>query len=78
VASEPLEPKPVLEKFTEIPSAKEKWQENVNLLPLFMSASTYIFRIAIWMGVTCHFFEIYIWSGFSNLRQIWELEGLDT
>ncbi len=34
VASEPLGPKPVLEAFTEILFAKEKWRENVRLLPL--------------------------------------------
>jgi hypothetical protein len=33
----------------------------------FVSSTTYIFRIAIWMGVTCHFFEIYIWSVLRNM-----------
>jgi hypothetical protein len=44
--------------------AKQKWQEKR------ASPATYIFRIAILVGVTCHFFEIYIWSALKKMAGI--------
>jgi hypothetical protein len=70
VASEALEPKPVLETFTENPLCKRKVAGENASPATFVSSTTYIFRIAISEGVTCHFFEIYIWSGFRNLAGI--------
>jgi hypothetical protein len=75
--SEPLEPKPVLEAFTESLCKRKVAGECASPATL-VSSTTYIFRIAILVGVTCHFFDIYIWNGFRNLAGIGEFWGLDT
>jgi hypothetical protein len=77
VASESHDRKPVLETFTENHLCKRKVAGECSSPATFVSSTTYIFRIAILLGVTCHFLEIYIWNVLKKMAGIEGVWGLD-
>jgi hypothetical protein len=77
LASDLLEPKPVLETFTENHLCKRKVAGECASPATFSSSTTYILRIAILVGVTCHFLEIYIWNGLKKMAGIGVFLAID-